>query len=72
MYRMPETQTGAECIECQKHKRDVQWFRTLLGVVFFISMQITCPVAYFASNGNMTFLTLFDLFPLILYYFCAS
>ena len=60
MYRMPETQTGRAMVS------------NLLGVVFFISMQITCPVAYFASNGNMTFLPLFDLFPLILYYFCAS
>ena len=60
MYRMPETQTGRAMVS------NFAWS------CFFISMQITCPVAYFASNGNMTFLPLFDLFPLILYYFCAS
>ena len=60
MYRMPEKQTGGGMVSnCARS-------------CFLISMQITYPVAYFPSNWNVTFLPLFNLFPFILYYFCAS
>jgi len=38
-----------EGIECQKNKREVEWFQMALKVVF-ISMQITYPFSYFPSN----------------------